>query len=71
QKNFFDYINELRTTEFKRMAVLEKNRKYTLLSLALECGFNSKTSFNRNFKKATGLSPSDYLKSVNVEMQEQ
>lgn len=71
QKNFFDYINELRTNEFKQIVVLEKNRKYTLLSLALECGFNSKTSFNRNFKKATGLSPSDYLRSVNVEMPEQ
>ncbi len=33
---------------------------YTLLGIAYECGFNSKASFNRVFKKETGLSPSQY-----------
>ncbi|WP_373518436.1 helix-turn-helix domain-containing protein [Pricia sp.] len=40
---------------------LSENKKYTLLSLAFECGFNSKTAFNRSFKKLTGISPSEYL----------
>lgn len=69
-KNFYDFINELRVEEFKKIVVLQSSKKYTLLSLALECGFNSKTSFNRNFKKITNLSPSEYCKSVNLELDE-
>lgn len=66
QKNFFDYINTLRVAEFKERAAKPESQKYTLLALALECGFNSKTSFNRNFKKITGKSPSDYLKEAQI-----
>lgn len=61
-KNFYDYVNEKRVEELKRIIALPANKNFTLLSLAFDCGFNSKTSFNRNFKKATGLSPSEYLK---------
>lgn len=61
-KNFYDYINSQRVEEFKKLILLPENQKFTLLSVAFECGFNSKTAFNRNFKKATGLSPSEYLK---------
>ena len=66
QKNFFDYVNMLRIEEFKDRATNPDNQKYTLLSLAYECGFNSKTSFNRNFKNFTGKSPSEYLKESKV-----
>lgn len=59
-KNFFDFINTLRIEEFKRLAALPENRKYTLMGLAQQCGFNSKSSFNRYFKKITGYSPSEY-----------
>ncbi|SDE29498.1 helix-turn-helix domain-containing protein [Niabella drilacis] len=62
-KSFYDYINGLRVEEFKKMMAHPQNQNYTLLSLAFECGFNSKSSFNRNFKKFTGQSPSDHLKS--------
>ncbi|WP_264525633.1 helix-turn-helix domain-containing protein [Flavobacterium sp. N502536] len=62
QKNFYDYINSQRVEEFKKTIRLPENQKFTFLSVALECGFNSKTAFNRNFKKETGLSPSEYLK---------
>lgn len=61
-KNFYDYINSQRVEEFQKLILLPENQKFTLLSVAYECGFNSKTAFNRNFKKATGLSPSEYLK---------
>lgn len=67
-KSFYDYINTLRIEEFKALVSLPENSRYTLLSLAFECGFNSKTSFNRNFKKITGKSPSAYLKEINVEL---
>ena len=62
--NFYDYINTLRIEEFKRLISLSENKKYTILGLAYECGFNSKSAFNRFFKKVTGLSPSEYLKSI-------
>jgi AraC-like DNA-binding protein len=62
--NFYDYINTLRVEEFKRLVLLPQNQKYTLLALAYDCGFNSKTAFNRFFKKATDLSPSEYLKTL-------
>lgn len=66
QKSFFDYINTLRVEEFKKRVHQPENQKFTLLSLAYECGFNSKTSFNRNFKNITGKSPSEYLKNSNI-----
>lgn len=68
-KNFFDYINFQRVEEFKRLVLLPENSQYTLLALAYECGFNSKTSFNRNFKKATGLSPSAHIMKQNIRLQ--
>jgi len=41
--------------------LIPENSKFTMMSLALDCGFNSKSSFNKNFKKVTGQSPSEYL----------
>lgn len=61
KRNFFDYVNSLRVAEFKNRLASGDIKTYTLLSLAHDCGFNSKTSFNRNFKSITGLSPSEYL----------
>ena len=60
-RNFYDFINTLRTEEFIRLASDPASRKFTLLGLALQCGFNSKSSFNKYFKKTTGLSPSEFL----------
>ena len=67
-KNFYDYINSLRIEEFKRLVAMPSNQQYTILSMAYECGFNSKSSFNRFFKKATGVSPSEYLREHAVEV---
>lgn len=60
--NFYDYINHHRVEEFKRQIVLPHNQRFTLLAIAYDCGFNSKSAFNRYFKKMTGFSPSDYVK---------
>lgn len=62
--NFYDYINGLRIEEFKNAVIDPTNKKYTLLTVAYDCGFNSKSAFNRYFKKVEGQSPSEYLKSL-------
>ena len=64
QMNFNDYVNNHRT-----QAVIEKlkageQKVKTLLALALECGFNSKSTFNRAFKKHTGMTPKDFLEKA-------
>lgn len=69
EKSFYDYINTLRVEAFKQLLLKPDSQQYTLLSLAFECGFNSKTSFNRNFKKITQLSPSSYVKEMNISIQ--
>lgn len=69
QKNFYDYINRQRIEEFKRIACLPENQKFTILSLAFESGFNSKTSFNRNFKKYMNCSPREFLRSQSIDLE--
>lgn len=63
-KNFFEFINSYRVNELKQMMNDPSNRQFTLLSMAFDCGFNSKTTFNTAFKRITGLTPSQYLKKV-------
>jgi len=58
-KRFNDYINEYRVKEVQKLLQDSNNSKYTLLSLAMEAGFNSKSSFNRATKKQLGVSPSE------------
>lgn len=64
QKNFYDFVNTYRFEEFRRLIAMQKNQQYTLLSLAYDCGFSSKSSFNRYFKKATGQTPSEFAASL-------
>ncbi len=60
--NFFDFVNEYRVKEIcGRLSQPEQN-KFTILSLAMDAGFNSKSSFNTAFRKSTGLTPSEYKK---------
>lgn len=61
-KNFFEYINGYRIDEFKRVATLTKYKNFTLLAIAFECGFNSKSAFNRIFKEQTGMTPGEFKK---------
>ncbi|MGB5821376.1 MAG: helix-turn-helix domain-containing protein [Saonia sp.] len=62
--SFYDYVNRFRVEEVKKMILDTANEKYTLLAIAYDCGFKSKSSFNRIFKKETGISPKDYRKKV-------
>ncbi|HAS45806.1 MAG TPA: hypothetical protein DCS93_35320 [Microscillaceae bacterium] len=63
-KNFFEFINHYRVETIKEKLQNPKFTHYTLLGIALESGFNSKTSFNTVFKKITGMTPSQYQKSL-------
>ena len=60
QKTFHTYVNDYRIAEFKRRVDDQEHQEMTLEGLAYECGFNSKATFNRIFKKRTGLTPSQY-----------
>ena len=60
QMNFYDYVNSFRVEEFLTKRNDPANKHFTLLAIALDSGFPSKASFNRNFKKVTGKSPSQY-----------
>lgn len=61
--NFSDYINQKRINEVKRQ-LTEKNRDDNILNIAFNAGFNSKSTFNAVFKKNTGITPSQYIKSL-------
>ncbi|WP_245738217.1 helix-turn-helix domain-containing protein [Hyunsoonleella jejuensis] len=63
-KNFNDFVNMYRVNAFKAMIKEDKHKQLSLLGIAQECGFNSKATFNRVFKKLTNHSPTEYLKST-------
>jgi len=63
QMNFNDFVNSYRVNAFKSMLQEGKHKQLSLLGIAYECGFNSKATFNRVFKKLTSFSPTQYLKS--------
>lgn len=63
-KNFYDFINSYRIEEVKRRIQNPNSENLTILALGMEAGFNSKSSFNSVFKKHTGMTPSEYKRSV-------
>ncbi len=64
EKSFFDLVNGLRVEKSKALLLQKKERGYTLDTIAEECGFNSRFTFNAAFKRATGLTTSNWLKST-------
>jgi AraC-like DNA-binding protein len=67
KQNFFDFVNSYRVKEVIEKMKDSKNHHLTLLALALDSGFNSKTSFNTVFKKFTGETPSKYFQSLKAQ----
>jgi AraC-like DNA-binding protein len=60
--NFFEFVNEYRVNKAKQMLVDPQYAEMTILDILLECGFNSKSSFHRFFKRYAGMSAADYRK---------
>jgi AraC-like DNA-binding protein len=58
--NFFDFVNQYRVEDFKKRMGDPNYNHYSILGVAFDCGFNSKSAFNRVFKKVTGHTPSQY-----------
>ena len=59
-KNFFTFINEYRVEEVKRRLLDERFEHLTIVAIAFESGFNSKSTFNSIFKQNTGSTPSQW-----------
>jgi AraC-like DNA-binding protein len=59
-QKFFEFINRYRIEESRRLLTEKKYHKKTILDILYESGFNSKSVFNRLFKKYTGKTPSQY-----------
>jgi AraC-like DNA-binding protein len=61
QNSFYQYINTWRIEAFLIRAAAPENQHFTYLAIAFDCGFNSKTTFNKYFKLKTGKTPSEYF----------
>ena len=61
-ENFFHFINKFRVEKAKELLLKEEVNNLSILGIAFESGFNSKTSFNTTYKKITGLTPSEFKK---------
>ncbi len=62
-QNFNEFINKKRIEHFKQLALDPDNTHISLIGLAYESGFNSKTVFNTAFKKEVGMTPKEFQKS--------
>lgn len=58
--NFFDFINGYRVEEAKRLLQDPSRSAYTILAVAEEAGFNSKSAFNAAFRRFAGQTPSEF-----------
>jgi len=63
-QNYYDFVNEYRVAEFKLLVNDSRYSKYTLSALSEKCGFSSRASFFRSFKKLTGITPNEYIQQL-------
>jgi AraC-like DNA-binding protein len=61
-ENFYSYINKFRIEKAKKLLLDNEANKFSIIGIAFESGFSSKTSFNTTFKKMTGYTPSEFKK---------
>lgn len=63
KENFYKFINRHRVDESKKLLLDPRYSNYNILGIALEAGFNSKSTFNKAFKEITGISPSEFQRN--------
>lgn len=63
-ENFYKFINRYRVEEVKRIFSDPARQNYTILAMAYEAGFPSKSSFNNIFKNFTGFTPTEYRNNL-------
>ena len=63
-KNFFDFINHYRVEDVKEKLNDDAYSHFSILGVALEAGFKSKSTFNAVFKKMTGMTPSQFKRKI-------
>ena len=62
--NFYELINKYRVEKFKTEIAKSKNKNLSIVGIAFNCGFPSKSSFYRAFKSQVSMSPSEYIKNI-------
>ncbi len=65
--SFYDLINSYRLEEFKKRVISKEFDNLTILGIAYDCGFKTKSTFNRLFKLQIGISPSEFKKNHNTQ----
>ena len=65
-KNFYNLVNDYRVEEVKKRLENPEYKHLTILAIAFDSGFNSKSSFNTIFKEKTRSTPSEYLKTISA-----
>jgi AraC-like DNA-binding protein len=63
-ENFYNFVNKYRVEQVKKFMIDPTMQHYSMLGLALEAGFKSKSTFNLIFKRFTGLTPTEYRKNL-------
>lgn len=64
-QNYYDFINQYRLEEFKRLIVAGEYKRYTITALSEQCGFK-RSNFFSTFRKVEGMTPAEYLKKQGV-----
>jgi AraC-like DNA-binding protein len=64
-QNFFDFVNLYRVKEVQKLLVDPAKQHYTVVAIAEEVGFRSKSAFNAVFKKHTNMTPTEFRKISN------
>lgn len=63
-KTFYELVNEYRVEDFALKIKENKHKDFTVISIAYEVGFNSKSTFYKAFREITKMTPSEYIKQV-------
>lgn len=63
ERSFYNFINAYRVEEAQKLLLSGGLEKYSMLGIAQMVGFRSKSSFNAYFKRITGLTPSEFVKT--------